>query len=260
MRQEKVKSEVMLQLENLTKDFDGLEAVSSVNYSVNRGVLNGIIGSNGSGKTTLINLISGELPVTRGKILFNGKDITTLPAYERVKLGIGRIFQISEVFRNLTVIENVIAGLLRHQHDNHTGRFMFVPKEKHTEIWNRAEAILEYTLLAECRDSLACTIPHGSMRRLEIAIACSTEPDLFLLDEPFAGLTVEEMESMEHFIKGRIAKDHTVLIIEHRLEAMMRIAEIISVMDKGKLVFKGTPEEVQKSDLVKQAYLGALSL
>lgn len=249
--------EVLLQTENLAKSFGGLEAVSNVNYTIGKGTLNGIIGPNGSGKTTFINLLSGALPITRGKVFFKGKDITQVVPRERVKLGIGRIFQITSIFHQLSVIENVIVGLVRQQHDYHRGRFMFVPRDKHTEIWEQAEKILEDTLLTEERNRTAANIPHGSLRRLEVAIAIATNPELLLLDEPMAGLTGEEMERMLRFMKEDLAGKCTLVVIEHRLDAIMRLAEKISVMNRGIIVAEGTPDEIKVSKEVREAYLGS---
>lgn len=247
----------LLQTENLTKDFGGLEAVSNVNYSISSGTVNGLIGPNGSGKSTFINLLTGALPVTSGKILFNGNDVTNTPPHERVKLGMGRIFQLSNTFPQLSVIENVIVGLLRQQHDGHRGKFMFTPRGKHAEHWEQAEKILEDTLLIEDRDQLAANVPHGSMRRLEIAMAISTNPKLLLLDEPMAGLTGEEMELLLRFIGEDLAAKHTIIIIEHRLEALMRLAEKIAVLNQGVKVAEGTPEEIKTSKEVRAIYLGS---
>lgn len=246
---------MILQTENLTKEFGGLAAVSDVNYSVEKDSISGIIGPNGSGKTTLINLISGALTCSRGKILFCGQDITHVPAHERVRLGIGRIFQITNIFPKLTVYENVLVGLLREQ-QGAIGKFMFTPASKHTEIREGADRILQQTYLTEERNSLACNIPHGSLRRLEIAISISSNPQLLLLDEPMAGLTGEEMERMLNFIKYQLGGKHTVIIIEHRLDCIMRLAEKIAVMRQGKLIAHGTPLEIKESKEVREIYLG----
>jgi branched-chain amino acid transport system ATP-binding protein len=246
---------VLLQTENLTKNFGGLNAVNDVSYRLEEGTLAGIIGPNGSGKTTFINLLSGALSVTAGKIFFQSKDIAKLPGYERVRLGIGRTFQLTNVFKRLTVLQNVMVGLVRWQ-EKEPIKFTLTPVSKHSQILEEAERILEHTRLHSEKDSIVSNLPHGSQRRLEIALCLSTKTQLLLLDEPMAGLTGEEMEQMLKFIREDLRANHTIIVIEHRLEALMRLAERITVMREGRMIVDGTPEDVRNSKMAQEAYLG----
>ncbi len=246
----------MLSTERLTKEFYGLTAVSDVSYKIEEGKVLGIIGPNGSGKTTFLNLLSGALPCTRGKIFFDEKDITHIPAHERVKMGISRAFQITNIFLKLTVFQNILVGLLREK-ETSGSRFMFTSISKYTRIYQEAERILEDTYLVKEKDSLAMNIPHGSQRRLEMAMCLSTKPKLLLLDEPFAGLTAEEIHVMLKFIQEDLATKYTIVIVEHHIHEIMRLAERIMLMKSGKLIAEGTPEELRDNQAAREAYLGA---
>ncbi|MBE3142778.1 MAG: ABC transporter ATP-binding protein [Planctomycetes bacterium] len=246
---------IVLQCEKLTKSFEGLIAVKNVSYALEEGVLSVIIGPNGSGKTTFVNLLSGAIPASEGRILLHGHDITKLQCYERVKLGIGRTFQLTNIFRGLTVIENVIIGLVRWQQGS-LAKFMLSSFRKDVRIVEEAKRILVETHLFSEKDALASNIPNGSQRRLEIAVCLSTKPKVVLLDEPMAGLTAEEMEQMVRFINEDLATKHVILVIEHRLGAIMKLADRITVMRQGSMIISGTPEEVKNSILAQEAYLG----
>jgi len=248
---------MLLQTENLMVEFGGLAAVNDVNYGLEEGTLAVIIGPNGAGKTTFVNAISGTVPCTGGKILFKGEDITHLHPPKRIKRGMGRVFQITSIFPNYTVLQNIMVGLVGAKKEEGSS-FMFTPlsKDKFPSAFQTADEILEKTYLSAERDEVVDNLPLGSKRRLEIAISLSTNPDLFLLDEPMAGLTGEEMENMMNFLKNDLAKEHTMIVIEHRLEAVMRLAERITVMQQGSVIGDGTPAEIRASEAVKKAYLG----
>jgi branched-chain amino acid transport system ATP-binding protein len=246
---------IILQCEHLTKSFEGLIAVSDVTYALEEGVLSVIIGPNGSGKTTFVNLLSGALSSSAGRILLHGQDITKLHGFERVKLGIGRTFQLTNIFRRLTVIENIIIGLVRWQQGS-ISKFMLSSFCKNVSVIDEAKQILRETYLLSEQDAIAGNIPNGSQRRLEIAMCLSTKPEVVLLDEPMAGLTIEEMEQMVSFIKEDLATKHVILVIEHRLGAIMKLADRITVMRQGSMIVSGTPEEVKNSRLAQEAYLG----
>lgn len=248
---------MVLRTENLTKDFGGLVAVNKVNFELEEGTLSVIIGPNGAGKSTFINLISGALPCTEGKVFFKGEDITKLPPHKRIRRGMGRVFQITSLFPKYTVLQNVLVGLVREQKRGTSFLFSSLSRDTSPSIFQDAEGILEKTYLSDERDELADNLPLGSKRRLEIALSLSTSPDLFLLDEPMAGLTGEEMENMLNFIKNDLSIEHTIIVIEHRLEAVMRLAERITVMQEGKVIADGTPAEIRTSEAVKKAYLGS---
>lgn len=248
---------MLLRTENLTKDFGGLVAVNKVNYELEEGTLSVIIGPNGAGKSSFLNLISGVVPCTEGKIFFKGADITKLPPHERSRRGMGRVFQITSLFPKYTVLQNVLVGLVREQKRGSSFLFSSLSRNTSPSVFQKAEEILEKTYLSNEKDELADNLPLGSKRRLEIALSLSTNPDLFLLDEPMVGLTGEEMENILDFIKNDLARKHTIIVIEHRLEAVMRLAERITVMQEGRVIADGTPSEIRASEAVKKAYLGS---
>ncbi len=247
---------MLLQTRNLTKSFGGLNAVDKVDYDLEAGTLAGIIGPNGSGKTTFVNLLSGALQATTGKIIFNGEDITSLPAHERVRLRIGRIFQLTNIFKRLTVLQNVMVALVR-EHQADFKKFMLTPFDQQRSLLEEAETVLRHTNLWAEKDSVAANLPHGSQRRLEMALCLATKPNLLLLDEPMAGLTGEEMEQMLNFVSQDLKAHHTIIMIEHRLEGLMRIADRITVMKEGKIIADGLPQEVRRSPAAQEAYLGS---
>ena len=248
---------MLLQTENLTVDFGGLVAVNDVNYDLEEGTLAVIIGPNGAGKTTFLNAVSGVVPSTGGKVIFKGENITRLTPPKRIRKGMGKVFQITSIFPQYTVLQNVLVGLVGARKEEGTS-FMFsaLSKDRFPSVFQTVHEILEKTYLSAERDEVVDNLPLGSKRRLEIAISLSTNPDLFLLDEPMAGLTGEEMENMLNFLKNDLSVGHTIIVIEHRLEAVMRLAERLTVMQGGKVIADGTPAEITTSEAVKKAYLG----
>ena len=250
----------VLSIDGLTKFFGGLRAVHDFDVHIKDGELVGLIGPNGAGKTTIFNMITGTYPVSAGSILFKGQNITDLPAHEVTHLGVGRTFQNIRIFPNLTVLDNVRVAYHPHASYNVFDGILrsrrFGRGEK--EMTDRAMQFLSVFGLEKYQDSLASNLPYGEQRRMEIARALATEPELLLLDEPAAGMNPGEiMELMDliHFIRDRI--DLTILLIEHQMRVVMGICEWITVIDFGEIIARGTPEEIRDNPKVVEAYLGS---
>jgi branched-chain amino acid transport system ATP-binding protein len=242
----------LLETRRLTKAFGGLMAVVDVNFAVERGELRAIIGPNGAGKTTFFNMIAGNLPPTRGEIYFKGQDITALPPHRRSHLGIGRSYQITNIFPDLSTLENLrVAAQSRTIHYN-----MWRDADTLAEVNRKAEEILRYTNLMDKWDTPAADLAHGEQRYLEIGIALATEPELLLLDEPTAGMSPEETGNTADFIR-RLSKDCTIILVEHDMEVVMGISDRITVLHYGEALAEGTPEEIRQNPEVQRVYLRA---
>lgn len=230
---------VLLETRNLSRSFGGIKAVDGVNFSLQRGEIRALIGPNGAGKTTLVSLICGRVPVEHGKILFEGKDITDLPAHKRVRAGIAYTFQITSIFANLTVRENVeLAGM----RDGRDGEM--------------ALAVLKQVGLEHLADQKAGDLAYGHQRLVEIAMGLALRPHLLILDEPTQGLAEEEVSDFIALIRA-IARDMTVLLIEHNMHVVMSLAQRITVMQQGRILAEGTPDDIRNNPDVQRAYLGA---
>jgi len=244
----------LLEAKGLTKTFGALTAVNNVDLTVEKGVIHSIIGPNGAGKTTLFNLLSGVYQPTSGTIKFQGRDITSSKLYERSRIGLGRSFQITSIFPELTVRENVRLSV------QSRGKKNFSMLRKATEmkdVEEKTSVVLEEMELREFKDKRAGTIPYGSQRSVDMAIALATEPILLLLDEPTSGMTPEDTYKMIVLIK-RISERYTIILIEHHMNVVMSISDEITVLHLGKIIAKGSPEFVKESEEVKRAYLGGL--
>lgn len=242
----------LLETEGLTKAFGALLAVDNVDLTVEEGRIHSIIGPNGAGKTTLFNMLAGVYPPTSGTTLFQGRDITPLKVFERSRIGIGRSYQITSIFPELTVRENVRLAV---QSRGKNSFSMLRKASELKEVEQKTTAILEQIGLRKFEGEKAGTIPYGTQRSLEVAIAVATEPILLLLDEPTSGMTPEDAQKMSDLVK-RISKGYTTVLIEHHMKVVMSISDTVTVLHQGKIIAEGDPESVQKNREVMQAYLG----
>jgi branched-chain amino acid transport system ATP-binding protein len=244
----------VLETRDLTIRFGGHVAVNAVSCAFRPGMLTAIVGPNGAGKTTYFNLISGQLPATSGRVYLYGEDITRLSAPQRARRGIGRAFQLTNLFPRLSVLENVRLAV---QARAGVGRDLMSTWGSHVELLEKAEHTLHRVSLADKRDTIASALPHGDQRKLEVAILLALEPEVFMFDEPTAGMSVDEvpvvLELIEH-IKAQ--GDKTVLLVEHKMDVVRSLADRIIVLHQGELVADGDPAEVIASPIVQEAYLG----
>jgi branched-chain amino acid transport system ATP-binding protein len=242
----------VLETEALCRNFGGLAAVRDVAISVHQGQLHAVIGPNGAGKSTLVNLLSGALKPSSGRIHLMGREITGEPAWRMAHLGVGRSFQRTNILGPLTVLENVRLGV---QAVATRWRQQLRPAASEHVLVERAEAILAQVGLDEFRDRPAATLAHGSQRQLEIALAIAGDPKLLLLDEPLAGMGPEESERMIGLLKG-LARDHAILLVEHDMDFVFAVADRMTVMVDGAVLAHGSPDEIRASADVQRAYLG----
>ena len=243
---------VCLVLQGLTKNFGGLRAVDHVDLEVKVGERRGIIGPNGAGKTTLFNLICGEFPPSDGRIVHFGKDVTRIPAHKRIALGIARTFQITNLFPNLTVLQNV---LLAAQGLERTKYVMYLPISSYSHLYEKSERFLKEFELWEKRDILVKNLSHGDQRQIEICLALVGQPRLLLLDEPTAGLSPAETLSFTTMLK-KLDPDMTILLIEHDMDVAFEFAENITVLHQGSLIASGNNEDIKANTKVQEIYLG----
>lgn len=241
--------------EGLTRRFSGFTAVNNVTIEIPTGGVRTIIGPNGAGKTTFFNLLSGRIPPSDGKIYFNDKDITRLQPYERVRLGISRSFQITNIFAKLTVYENVRLAV-QAVHDGKAN--FFLPASRMGNLSIKTEELLHDVGLFDARESRAENLSHGDQRRLEIALVLARDPQVLLLDEPLAGMSPTETHETVQLIK-RIAPGRTVMLVEHDIDVIMEISETITVLQSGAVLATGTPQEIRANEAVQRAYLGELA-
>jgi branched-chain amino acid transport system ATP-binding protein len=246
-------SRSILEAESLSKSFGAFEALQNVDLRVECGALHAVIGPNGAGKTTLFNVLTGQLRPTSGRVLLDGKPVQNLPVHRRAHLGMARSFQISSSFKELSVHENVrlaaqavIPGISRSA--LRAARHYDAPLEVTATVLDRAG-------LTRYADVQAGNLSHGLSRRLEIAMALASEPQLLLLDEPLSGMGVDDIASMEQFLRS-LVPDHTLVLVEHNMPVTLAIADRVSVLVGGKVLTEGTPREVATNQQVRDAYLG----
>ena len=244
--------EPILRVKGLTKSFGGLVAVNNVDFELPPEQLHAIIGPNGAGKTTFFNLISGFLSADSGRVIFLGKDILGKPPHKISQLGIARTLQIKSVFNGLSVYDNVrIAAHSR-------ARFLhpFRSRRKYTETARRVDRILEHMGLTAHAYELAGNLSYGDVGLVEMAIALATRPKLLLLDEPIAGMSPEETDRTVEKIRD-MSQELNIILIDHDMEVVFRIADVITVMNQGAMLCQGTPEQVAQDRRVQEAYLGS---
>jgi branched-chain amino acid transport system ATP-binding protein len=247
-----VMTNIMLKIEDLVKRFGGLLATDSFNMEIEKGELHAIIGPNGAGKTTLINQLSGILKPDSGAIYFDGKNITRMSAPNRCHSGIVRSYQITSIFKDFSVLENVSMSI--QAREGHSFHF-WKNAGKDTQLVRKAMSVLEDTGLGERADVLADNLAHGEQRQLEIAMALATGPKMLLLDEPMAGMGPEESARVTQYLNSLKGK-YTMLLIEHDMDAVFALADRITVLVYGQALACGTPEEIRKNPEVRQAFLG----
>ncbi len=247
-------SEALIETKNLTINFGGLKAVNDVSISVKKGLFTTIIGPNGAGKTTLFNLISGLLQPNEGTVYFKGTDITGLSPMKRVAMGIGRSFQLTNVFPNLTVHENVRLSM---QSREKTGYKIFTSYKSYPALEEEASMLIKQVLLDDKMYSPAGSLNHGEQRKLELAMVLGMKPDIMLLDEPTAGMALEEVPAMFDLLeKTKKEQQNTVLLIEHKMDLVTRLSDTVIVMVNGSILTEGTAAEVSDNPDVLEAYLG----
>jgi branched-chain amino acid transport system ATP-binding protein len=244
--------EPILQVRRVSKSFGGLAAVDQVSIDVNVGELHAVIGPNGAGKTTLINMLSGDLTASGGSILFGGKEVAHLAPERRSRLGIGRSYQKVNIFAAFSVLEN--CRLAAQSRDPHPWNWLR-DASSYEEIMTKARRALVDVGLANRADAIALTLSHGEQRQLEIAMSLASEPKLLLLDEPLAGLGIEESLKMIELI-SKVARTHAILLVEHDMDAVFQLARVLTVMVNGKVLASGKPAEVRANAEVRRAYLG----
>jgi branched-chain amino acid transport system ATP-binding protein len=249
-------SEIILETQNIRKEFGGLVAVDNVSIKVRKNSLHAIIGPNGAGKTTFFNLLSGNIEPTSGRVLFKGRDITRQPVHRTIHFGIGRSFQITNIFPNLTVFENIRLASQALGRDN----FKFWQaasslKKYETRTWE----VMEKVGLKERAYTPARTLPHGDQRKLELGMILAPDPEVLLLDEPTAGMASEQVPELIALIQDiQKADDKTVMLVEHNMNVVMSVSDAITVMHLGNVLAEGTPAEIAANKEVQTAYLGGL--
>lgn len=231
----------LLEVRSLTKSFGGLLAVKDVSFSVNKGEILGLIGPNGAGKTTILNMVSGFLKPDKGSVIFKGEDVTKIQPHLLVKKGVARTFQLVSPFSNLNLVDNVSVALYG---------------KKGIRMKERAEEVLELVGLAHRKHELAKNLPHGDLKKLEIARALATDPELLLLDEPFAGLSFEEFSGLMELVRKLNEGGLTMVIVEHVMRAVMNLSHRVVVISGGGKIAEGKPLEAVKDKRVIEAYLG----
>jgi branched-chain amino acid transport system ATP-binding protein len=243
---------MILQVDNLAKSFDGFIAVAGISFQVEKGELCSIIGPNGAGKTTVFNMITGHLPMDKGRVVFNGMDISRLPGHKICRLGLGRSFQRINIFSRLTVFENIQAAVLTHR-----GKSLSFFTSVQPLFQEETEEILVSVGLQDHRDAVSGSLAYGFQKQLELGIALASNPKMLLLDEPTAGMSRQETKATIELI-GKIVREKglTLLFTEHDMSVVFSISERIMVLHQGQLIASGPPDEVRTNQDVQKIYIG----
>ena len=249
----------MLEVRNLMRSFGGIVAVSDLSFAVEEGEIRGLIGPNGAGKTTTFNVISGFYAPTAGRVLFRGEDVSGMPTHAIAARGLVRTFQSTTLFQELTVLDSVLAGRHLQARVDPLRALLGADRRRQAAARDKALEILDFFGLAERRDELAMSLPHGLQRALGIAVAFAAEPALLLLDEPFTGMNPEETRRMMEIARRVRESGVTILLVEHDMQAVMGLCDRITVLNFGTLLAEGAPDEVRRHPQVIEAYLGAAS-
>ena len=250
-------STTTLEVRNLTRRFGGLFAVSDLSFSVEAGEIRGLIGPNGAGKTTTFNVISGFYPPSEGRVLFLGDDISGMPTNAIAARGLVRTFQATTLFREFTVLENVLVGCHLQARTDPFRALLGTDRAREDAARTKAAGILEFFGLEKRRNDPGMSLPHGLQRALGMAVAFAADPKLLLLDEPFTGMNPEETRRMMDIVRKVRDRGITILLVEHDMRAVMGLCDRITVLNFGRLLTEGTPEEVRRHPEVIEAYLGA---
>jgi branched-chain amino acid transport system ATP-binding protein len=247
----------MLETRDLTIRFGGHVAVDHVSCRFEAGTLTAIVGPNGAGKTTYFNLISGQLPASEGRVLLNGEDLTAMAAPLRTRRGVGRAFQLTQLFANLTVRENVRLAVQA----RHGGGLNLLAVWLDRRDWiDEAQSLLDAVRLADKRDAVASSLSHGDQRKLEVALLMALDPKVYMFDEPTAGMSADEVPVVLDLIRAlKARRDRTILLVEHKMDVVRELADRIVVLHNGQLVADGDPAAVIASPVVQQAYLGIVA-
>jgi branched-chain amino acid transport system ATP-binding protein len=242
----------MLEVEGLTKQFGGLRAVADVALSVRVGQVHVVIGPNGAGKSTLINMLSGDLQPSAGRVTLDGRDVTGMPADRISRMGVGRSYQKTNIFQTFTVLEN--CRLAAQSRAPHPWR-LFTRADRYDGTNALARRAIAQAELDGREDRVAATLSHGEQRQLEIALSLATDPRVLLLDEPLAGMGAEESQRMVRLI-NKLKADHAIVLVEHDIDAVFAVADVLTVMLEGRVLASGAPEAIRSNPEVQVAYLG----
>src|SRR3954447_19580181 len=243
----------MLEVRQLVKSFGALRATDGIDLTVREGETHAIIGPNGAGKTTFIGQLAGNLRPDSGRIVFGGEDVTPLSAPKRARKGLARSFQITSIYPEFSALDNV--ALAVQAHAGHSFRF-WKPARREAALCEPARRVLDEVGLGERVGVLAANLAHGEQRQLEVAMALATRPRLLLLDEPMAGMGIEESQRMIALLAS-LKRKHTIILVEHDMDAVFRLADRISVLVYGRVIATDTPEKIRRNEEVRQAYLGS---
>jgi branched-chain amino acid transport system ATP-binding protein len=242
----------ILELQGVYKDFEGLEVLFGINLGIQQGERHAIIGPNGAGKSTIFNIITGKYLPSKGKVFFKGLDVTGASSYKLNRHGLARSFQVTNIFRTMTVFQNVRNAILS---KNKIRYNIFSRLDRMKNIHDQTERVLEQIGLLDRKDVMAGLLSYGQQRALEIGLTIATEPELILLDEPTAGMSSEETREAVKLI-GRVTEGRTLIIVEHDMEVVFSLADRITVIYYGEILASGPPDEIRQNQKVKDAYLG----